>query len=101
MNICIFKEVTEMLSKNAHDTNYNTRKFPSMSDRDATIREILFAVYEALEEKGYNPISQIVGYILSEDPTYITNHKNARSLIRRIDRDELLRCLVRAYLDIK
>ena len=84
-----------MLSKN----NHNTRTFPSMSDRDATIREILFAVYEALEEKGYNPISQIVGYILSEDPTYITTHNNARSLIRKIDRDELLQALVRSYLN--
>ena len=88
-----------MLSKNAHDTNYNTRKFPSMSDRDATIREILFAVYEALEEKGYNPISQIVGYILSEDPTYITNYNQARTLIRKIDRDELLQELVISYLE--
>ena len=86
-----------MLNKN----NHNTRKFPSMSDRDATIREILFAVYEALEEKGYNPISQIVGYILSEDPTYITTHNNARSLIRRLDRDELLQDLVKEYLKIK
>ena len=87
-----------MLSKNAHDTNYNTRKFPSMSDRDATIREILFAVYEALEEKGYNPISQIVGYILSEDPTYITSHRNARGLISKLDRDELMQVLVNSYL---
>ena len=54
---------------------------------------------EALKEKGYNPISQIVGYILSEDPTYITTHSNARSLIRRIDRDELLHALVKSYLD--
>lgn len=97
MNICIFKEVIGMLSKNAHDTNYNTRKFPSMSDRDATIREILFAVYEALEEKGYNPISQIVGYILSEDPTYITSHRNARGLISKLDRDELLDALAKFY----
>ncbi len=55
-------------------------------------------VYRALEEKGYNPINQIVGYILSEDPTYITNHNNARTLIRKIDRDELLQVLVRRYL---
>ena len=55
--------------------------------------------YDALKEKGYNPINQIVGYILSEDPTYITNHNNARSLIRRIDRDDLLQELVRQYLD--
>ena len=55
-------------------------------------------LYDALKEKGYNPISQIVGYILSEDPTYITTHKNARSLIRRLDRDELLQTLVTEYL---
>ena len=55
-------------------------------------------VYDALKEKGYNPISQIVGYILSEDPTYITTHNNARSLIRKIDRDELLKAMVRTYL---
>lgn len=63
-------------------------------------REILRQVYEALVEKGYNPINQIVGYILSEDPTYITNYANARGLIRRIDRDELLRELVKSYLGI-
>ena len=57
-------------------------------------------MYEALREKGYNPISQIVGYILSEDPTYITTHNNARSLIRRLDRDELLQALVKNYLQI-
>ena len=64
------------------------------------MRNILTTIYEALREKGYNPINQIVGYILSEDPTYITNYKNARSLIRRIDRDELLNVLVRNYLGI-
>ena len=57
-------------------------------------------MYEALREKGYNPISQIVGYILSEDPTYITTHNNARSLVRRLDRDELLQALVKNYLQI-
>ncbi|NLX76075.1 MAG: IreB family regulatory phosphoprotein [Clostridiaceae bacterium] len=64
-------------------------------------REILLTVYDALKEKGYNPISQIVGYILSGDPTYITNHKNARSVIRKIERDELLEELVKAYLSEK
>lgn len=61
---------------------------------------ILQAVYDALSEKGYNPINQIVGYILSEDPTYITNYKNARSLICKIDRDELLNSMVKQYLGI-
>ena len=62
------------------------------------MRQTMLTVYNALKEKGYNPISQIVGYILSEDPTYITTHNNARSLIRRLDRDELLQALVKKYL---
>ena len=62
-------------------------------------KEIILAVYEALKEKGYNPINQIVGYILSGDPTYITSHKNARSIIRRLERDELLEEIVRFYLE--
>ena len=76
-----------------------TRQFNVNEEKDAEIKEIMTTVYHALEEKGYNPINQIVGYILSEDPTYITNHNNARSLIRRIDRDELLQILVKSYLD--
>ena len=75
-----------------------TRKFNISEEKDMQTHEILSAVYQALEEKGYNPINQIVGYILSEDPTYITNHNNARTLIRKIDRDELLQVLVRRYL---
>ena len=75
-----------------------TRKFDIKRERDDEIYRILSVVYEALEEKGYNPINQIVGYILSEDPTYITVHKNARSLIRHIDRDELMQVLVKSYL---
>lgn len=63
------------------------------------MKEVLQTVHASLVEKGYNPINQIVGYILSEDPTYITTHNNARSLIRRIDRDELLQELVKSYLD--
>ena len=80
-----------------------TITFSTVSVRDEKDREmkrILTAVYEALSEKGYNPTDQIVNYILSEDPTYITNHKNARSLIRRIDRYELLAALVRGYLGV-
>lgn len=64
-------------------------------------RGLLLNVYEALKEKGYNPINQIVGYILSGDPTYITNHKNARSIIRRLERDELLEEILRFYLEEK
>ena len=75
-----------------------TRKFAAV-DNKAEMREILSSVYNSLMVKGYNPINQIVGYILSEDPTYITNHNNARTLIRKIDRDELLQVLVRRYLD--
>ena len=75
-----------------------TRKFTITDEADLEMKRILTTVYDALREKGYNPINQIVGYILSEDPTYITNHNNARSLIRRIDRDELLQELVRRYL---
>ena len=75
-----------------------TRKFRLSDERDLEIKAILTSVYQALQEKGYNPINQIVGYILSEDPTYITNHNNARALIRKIDRDELLQTLVKDYL---
>ncbi|MDD4510260.1 MAG: IreB family regulatory phosphoprotein [Oscillospiraceae bacterium] len=75
-----------------------TRKFQINQDREQEIKDIMVTVYAALQEKGYNPVNQIVGYILSEDPTYITNHNNARSLIRRIDRNELLQALVRDYL---
>lgn len=66
--------------------------------QEADMKRILLTVYDALKEKGYNPVSQIVGYLLSEDPTYITTHNNARSLVRRIDRDELLKAMVRSYL---
>ena len=78
-----------------------TRKFSIAMEKDAEIRHILTTVYQALEEKGYNPINQIVGYILSEDPTYITNYNGARSLIRRIDRDKLLNTLVKNYLGVE
>ena len=77
-----------------------TLTFTIPSEREAEIRLTLQEVYNALKEKGYNPINQIVGYILSEDPTYITNHRNARSLIRKIVRDELLNLLVRNYLKL-
>jgi len=76
-----------------------TISFSIHEDKDRQMREILLQVYDALRQKGYNPINQIVGYILSEDPTYITTHNNARSLIRRIDRDDLLHALVKSYLD--
>ena len=77
-----------------------TRKFNTAEEKDEQIHPILTSVYEALREKGYDPINQIVGYILSEDPTYITNHNHARTLICKIDRDELLQVLVKNYLEL-
>lgn len=78
-----------------------TRAFSIRDEKEYQIRQVLTEVYEALNEKGYNPVNQIVGYILSEDPTYITTYNNARSLIRKIRRDELLQTLVRSYLNAK
>ena len=75
-----------------------TRKFGIVDKRTET-REIITSVYNDLLVKGYNPINQLVGYIITEDPTYITNYKNARTLISRLDRDELLQELVRSYLE--
>ena len=79
-------------------TDMDTQKFTVPSDDKENMRRILRNVYEALTEKGYNPINQIVGYLLSEDPTYITNYNGARSMICKIDRDELMQVLVREYL---
>lgn len=78
-----------------------TIKFSIKDENEIEMKRTLQAVYEALNEKGYNSISQIVGYILSEDPTYITTHNNARSLVRKLDRDELLQAMVKTYLGIK
>lgn len=80
-------------------TNNETMMFKVEKDKLNEAREILTTVYQALKEKGYNPINQIVGYILSGDPTYITNHQNARSIIRRLERDELLEEVLRKYLE--
>ena len=77
-----------------------TITFSIRDEKDLEIKRVLQAVYSALSEKGYNPINQIVGYILSEDPTYITNHNHARSLICKVDRDDILNCLVRSFLDL-
>ena len=79
-------------------TDMNTVKFTVPSDDKENMRQILRNVYEALTEKGYNPINQIVGYLLTEDPTYITNYSGARSMICKIDRDELMQVLVKEYL---
>ena len=79
-------------------TGKETQKFTVPSDDKENMRQILRNVYEALTKKGYNPINQIVGYLLTEDPTYITNYNNARAMICKIDRDELMQVLVREYL---
>ncbi len=79
--------------------NDKTMTFSLGNEQEREIHEIMFIVYNALKEKGYNPINQIVGYILSEDPTYITTHNNARSLIRKIDRDVLLQNIVKFYVN--
>ena len=78
-----------------------TIQFSIKNENDEEMKNILLEVYNALNEKGYNSVSQIVGYILSEDPTYITTHNNARSLVRKLDRDELLQSMVEDYLGIK
>lgn len=76
-----------------------TIQFSIKDEHEREMRTTLLTVYNALREKGYNPISQLVGYILSEDPTYITTHNNARSLVRKVDRDELLQSMLKVYLE--
>ena len=76
----------------------NTIKFTALGNDKENMRRTLQSVFDALQEKGYNPINQIVGYLLTEDPTYITNYNNARSMICKLDRDELMQELVRCYL---
>ena len=80
------------------ESNSITRKFQVATDDREHMRQVLRDVFDALNEKGYNPINQIVGYLLTEDPTYITNYNNARSMICKLDRDELLKALVHCYL---
>ena len=79
-------------------TDSDTLTFTVPSDDKESMRRILRSVFDALSEKGYNPINQIVGYLLTEDPTYITNYDNARSMICKLDRDELMQELVQCYL---
>ncbi len=76
----------------------NTKQITIGKQNEGDIRNIITSIYDALSEKGYDPISQIVGYLLTEDPTYITTHNNARNLIRRIDRFELMQILLRDYI---
>ncbi|EHL11662.1 hypothetical protein HMPREF9624_00995 [Oribacterium asaccharolyticum ACB7] len=83
-----------------HDLS-NTQIIRPLQDSSLAVTEVLERVYEALNEKGYNPISQIVGYIMSGDPTYITSYKGARSLIMKVERDEILEELMRNYVENK
>jgi uncharacterized protein (UPF0297 family) len=83
------------------DFSDKTMMFKVQAEEVNQARDILHQVYDALVEKGYNPINQLVGYLLSGDPAYITSHGNARNLIRRLERDELLEELVKSYLDQK
>ena len=76
----------------------NTQYFKVETEPENGVKTILAAVYEALSEKGYNPVNQIVGYIMSGDPTYITSHRNARGLIMRVERDELVEEMLREYI---
>ncbi len=80
---------------------YNTQHYEKLIQQDYKVEDILQEVYQALVEKGYNPVNQVVGYIMSGDPTYITGHNNARSLIRKVDRDEILEVLFQNYVDTK
>lgn len=79
----------------------NTQYFKVENEREIPASEVIKMVYEALEEKGYNPVNQIVGYIMSGDPTYITSHKNARSTIMKVERDEIVEEVLRYYLSMK
>lgn len=79
----------------------NTQYFKTVRDMDLDVHQILAQVYAALTEKGYNPVNQIVGYVMSGDPTYITSHKNARSLIMKVERDEIIEGLLEYYIDAR
>lgn len=77
----------------------NTQYFKVEAEKDLDVRDVIAAVYSALMEKGYNPVNQIVGYLMSGDPTYITNHKGARSLIMRAERDEIIEVFLEDYIE--
>ncbi len=79
----------------------NTQYFKTVREPDLDVHDILAQVYSALTEKGYNPVNQIVGYVMSGDPTYITSHKNARSLIMKVERDEIIEGLLEHYIDTR
>ena len=92
------ERVSVVDNRKTQDNRQNTIFFSVPNERQAEIRRILDEVYYALREKGYNPVSQLVGYVMSGDPTYITNHKNARSLITKIERDEIVEELFNSYI---
>ncbi len=77
----------------------NTQYFKVQKDTEVVVSEVIHSVYSALTEKGYNPVNQIVGYVMSGDPTYITSHKGARSLVMKVERDEIIEELLRFYID--
>ncbi len=83
------------------DKIHNTQFFDAVQEKKMDVGQVLGVVYTALTEKGYNPVNQIVGYIMSGDPTYITNHKSARSVIMKVERDEMLEELMSVYIDTK
>lgn len=102
-NIYTNKAIAERTEKTMSEEKRTEKTIviPAMDDRQAQVRMIISEVYAALRAKGYNPVKQLVGYILSDDPTYITNYKSARSLITKIERDELLTVLVSDYLETR
>lgn len=83
------------------NTNDNTIQFDVLKNKKDLTKAILGEVYNALKQKGYNPIDQMVGYIISGDPTYITNYNGARSLVRKLERDEILEEVLKSYLEVK
>lgn len=85
------------MSENLHDTQF----FQTVQENKMDVRQVLELVYNALSEKGYNPVNQIVGYVMSGDPTYITSHKSARSLIMKVERDDILELLLSYYIKNK
>lgn len=94
------KKIDINLNSEANVVSQNTAKFDYNTESLNKAREILAQVYQSLKEKGYNPNTQLIGYFLSGDPTYITNYNNARSLIRKIERDELLEEILNVYLEV-
>ncbi len=99
-----FRRISCTMNYSSSEGVYSVAKqllfFRSTISKDYEIHEIVQQVYDALKEKGYNPVNQLVGYILSEDPTYITTYKGARALIRKVDRDDLLQAMLRNYLNV-